>query len=47
MGLGGGEPLAIGKLDGFGLTISATLGLAEGVGVGTAVTTGIGFGNKS
>ena len=45
--LGEGESLAIGELDGFGLTISATLGVAEGVGVATAVTTGIGFGNKS
>ncbi len=42
---GVGDPLAIGELDGSGLTISATLTVAEGVGV--ALATGIGFVNNS
>jgi hypothetical protein len=45
--LGVGDSLAIGELDGVGLTISATLAVAEGVGVAIAVTTGDGFGNNS
>jgi hypothetical protein len=45
--LGVGDSLAIGELDGVGLTISATLAVAEGVGVAIVVTTGDGFGNNS
>jgi hypothetical protein len=45
--IGVGDSLAIGELDGLGLTISATVAVAEGVGVALAITTGIGFANDS